>query len=196
MSDEPTLVVVEPESYWKTWLLVHRGDENDKNPYWLTSPSQQGHFWPRRQRMEASCPKGDHTAPVLDCSCGIYAVKNPKGCVQYISHERTDRHGNAVIMAVLGTVKLWGRVTQGSTGHRGQYAYPDTIILPQMLEPIAGWIVDGYGCSVEMDPEYDPLYHLSSGGATKNGIDPAMQKHIFPYAGDIDLSAATFLPYD
>lgn len=85
------------------------------------------------------------------CSCGIYAVDRPQeGLYGYIA----DSH-------VIAKVALWGTVTRGNKGARGQYAYPQEIV---------GWttkhhekIAEIYGIPVNPDPSLNMLVGESVG---------------------------------
>lgn len=57
-----------------------------------------------------------HTAPHVDCACGIYAASTAEGCRGYGKY-------------VLGRVALWGNVVPGDHGFRAECAYPEELFL-------------------------------------------------------------------
>jgi hypothetical protein len=94
--------------------------------------------------------EADHMAPEPSCTCGIYSRKD------YTNLESSYRG-----MVVLGTMKNWGRIVQGTIGYRTQYAYPDhlwvnskhTIFLERdslSPESVAMSLVDAYDVPVEI----------------------------------------------
>ncbi len=60
-----------------------------------------------------------HRAPVDWCRCGIYALRTPADLPTKTGGDFT----------VVGRVRLWGHVVQGSRGWRAQFAYPDSLFL-------------------------------------------------------------------
>lgn len=64
-----------------------------------------------------------HAAPYRDCTCGIYALKQPLP---------VRRQPNEVrpwdVKAVVGIVHLWGHVIEGDGGFRVQYAKPIALV--------------------------------------------------------------------
>jgi len=61
-------------------------------------------------------PAGEH------CSCGIYVASDMAGAAHYFSHE-----------CVFAKIALWGNVTVADHGARGQYAYPQELVIPPYL---------------------------------------------------------------
>lgn len=134
---------IEPVRGWRTWLIVHSHDGAR-----LASVSFPA-LWPRRRRLSAECGRGfhagtgpplgvAHTAPSIDCSCGIYATWDVDRAAQ-IADCATARFrdclGRPVLGAALGEVALWGRVVECAGGWRGAYAYPSRI---HVLSPSSG----------------------------------------------------------
>jgi hypothetical protein len=74
-------------------------------------------FWPVGVTLKATCNYGGHKLfkdndiPVYECSCGIYALKQPNFSVTYI-HDRP----------ILGVVELWGKIIVAEYGYRAEYA--------------------------------------------------------------------------
>jgi hypothetical protein len=75
-------------------------------------------FWPVKEVLKATCKYPGHKLfkdtddiPVYECSCGIYALKQPNFSVTYI-HDRP----------ILGVVELWGKIIVAEYGYRAEYA--------------------------------------------------------------------------
>ena len=78
---------------------------------WL-EPEVAARCWPgRRSRFDPLTPN-THTAPSLDCRCGIYALRDPAG---------VDWPLDAAL-CVEGAVELFGTVLEGERGFRAQRA--------------------------------------------------------------------------
>jgi hypothetical protein len=75
--------------------------------------------WEPGRPLAARCEHG-HSAPDLDCACGIYAARDPAEARRYL----VGRDEADVIGRVLGQVFLWGRVVEGEHGWRAERAYP------------------------------------------------------------------------
>lgn len=126
---------VEPVRGWRTWLVV-QGHDGAR----LASVSFPA-LWPRRRRLSAECgrgfhtgseppPRGEHRAPSLGCSCGIYATWNLDRAAQIAdcaTARLRDCLGRAVLGAALGEVSLWGTVVECTHGWRAGFAYPARI---------------------------------------------------------------------
>jgi hypothetical protein len=151
---------VEPTIGWRCWgYHPTRG---------LYSPVVGNSDWPARAPMTAKCEVPDHQlapafllspglalsplgpsptgheAPYEECNCGIHASK--------LAEQALATYSDIII----GTVKLWGRVVEGTYGYRGQHAYPDKLWvrigthlsseLP--VERFAAMLSDQYGVPV------------------------------------------------
>lgn len=108
-SDMNLPVEIEPVVAYRSW--------NAMWPYYLSNLN--GHdLWMPGQRVEARCiHHKEHDAPVRDCSCGIYALKNQEWAI--------------IAGNVWGMVYLWGRIVEGPQGYRAQYAYPKELFVTQ-----------------------------------------------------------------
>jgi hypothetical protein len=94
---------------WRGWTMYHPGFLASGNIVWLPG-----------ERNEAVCSAGgDHEAPQLGCSCGIYAFSQPY-LVKEQGYYRQD---------LLGEVSLWGKVIEHERGYRAQYAYPKQLYI-------------------------------------------------------------------
>lgn len=81
---------------------------------------------------------------VPDCSCGIYAFKNPLEALVYLMRVR-DRLLSMAVELALGTVSLWGTVVECELGYRAQYAYPRHVYLPASLARFLPKVTSTFG---------------------------------------------------
>jgi len=97
------------------------------------------HVWEPKQQINAKCnnssgygftlsvggalkPITPHLAPAVDCSCGVWALKDLDRLVAAIGSSYGE-------IRVLGQVSLWGRVVETENGYRAQHAYPSELWL-------------------------------------------------------------------
>ena len=83
--------------------------------------ARRGTRWEPRKPLEARCPSGEHDAPRGECSCGIYSHKSWASALDQAQY---------VAGAVIGEVRLWGRVIEHEHGYRAQFARPTALWLP------------------------------------------------------------------
>jgi hypothetical protein len=117
----PTEHAVEPVLAWRVWRL----HVVDGAP--VLAPTTPRPDWPAREPIRATCT-GSHTrlymvfnpelerfhhSPVLGCTCGVHAAKDPRRLARGV-------HGAGVI----GRVAMWGRVIEHTRGWRAELAYP------------------------------------------------------------------------
>jgi hypothetical protein len=62
------------------------------------------------------------------CGCGIYASRSNVDAAKYL----IGRNDPLVVHRVVGLVRLWGAVFEGSRGWRAELAYPDRLWVPQV----------------------------------------------------------------
>ena len=93
---------------WRTWQV------RDPDPARLRSPLQVSTEWPPGAPLVARCELRDHPAPDPDCTCGLYAARDPGG-VGGVGFGR---------VTLLGCVALWGTVVEGERGWRGGLGLP------------------------------------------------------------------------
>ena len=122
---------VEPLVGWRAWKVRPRSPAADTCPVFrsviLDTP-----WAPRRQiSAEHSFDLGARCHGLLgpECSCGIYAFKDPLEALIYLTRVRDRLLGMSAEVA-LGTVSLWGRVVECERGYKAEYAYPHHIYLP------------------------------------------------------------------
>jgi hypothetical protein len=112
---------------WRVWCVVRFGTELR-----LASVIQD-EVWPVETELVARCrahepPSNrlllgrptEHVAPATDCTCGIYAARQPAGVWTYLR----GRDEPYTVARVLGRALLWGRVVEHEDGWRAERAYP------------------------------------------------------------------------
>lgn len=72
--------------------------------------------------------------PAMRCSCGIYATNNLEEAVNYGE--------------ILGRVAMWGHVIEHSNGYRAQFAYPQSLYVPDQLVETMKPLLADYGVPV------------------------------------------------
>ena len=85
--------------------------------------------WTQNLPMKAEClfAYTTHEPPSLDCSCGLYGVKESKwGSSPYWRHSNTilARITRGKLGTIAGKVELWGRYVEHENVWRAEYAYP------------------------------------------------------------------------
>ncbi len=68
-----------------------------------------------------------HSAPAIDCVCGIYGGARPIQAVAFLGLSGSSQ----AIHRVLGRVSLWGRVVKAEAGSRAEFGYPEHIYVPE-----------------------------------------------------------------
>jgi hypothetical protein len=81
------------------------------------------HVWPVDRETSARCVHG-HSAPHLECACGIHAAREPVAVLSYLR----GRDEPATVARVLGRVQLWGSVVEHEGGWRAERAYPFDLV--------------------------------------------------------------------
>jgi len=86
---------------------------------WRASPvtrcmfSFNGTKWEPNKALHAECHRGGQMCTGVNCTCGIYAWRNPQ-----------SEFAVAEPAVVSGQVNLWGLVVEHSLGYRAEIAYP------------------------------------------------------------------------
>jgi len=137
---------------WRVWVAKRHNIRYFDNawgvrrkktgPYLLRSVVSDD-FWRPLQAMVADCNQtpgylfehthadGGHTSPDSACKCGLYAVDTLARLLEV--YESWNRAFARIEMerypAVIGTVKMWGKVVPGEHGWRAQYAYPSRLLI-------------------------------------------------------------------
>jgi hypothetical protein len=124
--------LIEPVEAWRAWrvgmrqgrvVLLSLFAETVWEPgVPLAAVCTQGHR--SRWRPWRIYPN-DHTAPDLECDCGIYGVQSVAAARTYLKSPTLFRDER-----VIGRVALWGTVVEGSRGWRGSRAYPLELFVP------------------------------------------------------------------
>ncbi|GAA4889212.1 hypothetical protein [Actinomycetospora straminea] len=110
-----------PVGGWRVWRL----GADDDGPV-LESPLAAA-SWTPRTAVTAVCHRGCGDAPAWGCSCGLYAVDDPRRLVGGLLH-----HG------ILGCTALWGRVVEHGDGWRGEHSYPLVLFVPSPDDEVLG----------------------------------------------------------
>ena len=137
---------------WRLWIAARHeikyfdggrdARKKLRGPYLLRSVTAED-MWRPKQPMVADCNISlgyrfdlthgdeDHACPDSDCKCGIYAVGSLNKLMEmYDGVSRAyfrfdmERH-----IAVVGKVKLWGKVIPAQWGWRAQYGYPSDLYI-------------------------------------------------------------------
>lgn len=171
---------IEPVIAWRQWSLP----ELDQLAA-IANPYQ----WPRKAAPRAVCAAGHNVytgslmtyggkshglTPDEHCMCGYWALKQMP--------EQS--------YAVVGTVKLWGRVVEGADGYKAQYAYPDQLYLIDQphweKEPLwhrtgrARILGDAYGvqCTLISLEAYQQMRSLETGEQPADPVEAARASNI------------------
>lgn len=123
--------------------------------------------WPADRTMTAVCTRSlttfaayragrdtihDEAAPVVDCTCGVYARATPARVMR-------EYQGQAVMgEAVIGRVRLWGRVIEHEDGYRAEHARVGMILplWPAEMDDRMRALAARYGATVD-DTEAERL---------------------------------------
>lgn len=95
--------------------------------FYLASCYQYNLIWPISTYVAAHCTVNDpwnksgikHSAPILDCDCGIYALKKMPEETELLPWEKNS---------ILGLAFLWGKIIEGTKGYRAQYSKPAALL--------------------------------------------------------------------
>lgn len=117
---------------------------------WLTpvhharcSASSYGPFF--TLSLSASpAPSSLHDSPANGCSCGVWALKNPRDAWL------TRKEYHAGRRLALGRVQLWGRVIEHNRGYRAEYARPLSLLLLGGTQKQADELAAFYRCEVKV----------------------------------------------
>lgn len=128
---------IEMEIGWRAWA-VNPDFDPARGPV-LRSATRKEAFWTPGVPMIARCPfgkgrangkvpKGEHEVPGEKCKCGLYAAKTHAHMIRQ-SYRRYNAEKDGWFK-VIGKVKQWGKVIEGTQGWRAQRAYPQVIYMP------------------------------------------------------------------
>lgn len=105
----------EPIVAWRTWALTGRRDGSE---LLLRPVAGRSRPWRPLEVAEAACKHARlHSAPNVDCTCGLHGTHT----LEVLRRTRSP--------AVLGRVALWGRVIEHDHGYRAEFAYPQRLRL-------------------------------------------------------------------
>jgi hypothetical protein len=137
---------VEPLLGWRAWKVWTPLSGSKSCPAFssviLDTP------WTPRRRFSAehSFDLGASCRGLLDleCSCGIYAFRDPLEAFVYLMKVRDRVLGMSVEVAI-GTVSLWGAVIECELGYKAEYAYPRHIYLPASFARFVPIVSSAFG---------------------------------------------------
>jgi hypothetical protein len=156
----PVEVSSEPVVAWRTWALTGTRDGRD---LLLRPVARRSRTWRPLHVIEARCRMSTwHTAPDVDCTCGLHGTRG------------LDLLRKTKSPAVLGRVALWGRIVEHDLGFRAQFAYPQRLSL---ICQFCFWIAGAHRASPEQvgwfpRGELMPLCDEHLGVARRNGATP------------------------
>lgn len=101
---------------WK-WDTSQKRLRSMNNVVW--TPFEELHAECRQFGTSHSHGDSGHDAPAVNCNCGIFSMKAPQWLDRHIQTE--DR------ATVIGTIKMWGNIVEGSVGYRAEYAMIDSL---------------------------------------------------------------------
>lgn len=164
MESAPVPDAIEPVVGWRTWRVRDTGSE-----FRLTSVNNAT-LWEPSEPLRAACTvHNPHDPPHVDCSCGIYAARQPGPAVKLLPpYVRSVSSiiapailGYDTVMAV-GLVALWGETVVCEWGWRAEFGYPRELFVPSSVKhyrrgphgleifdsaDVATALAEGYGIS-------------------------------------------------
>ena len=135
---------------WRAWNV-----QTDSTKPRLWSVTHSATYWVPGEPMVATCgddshcPKSkDGSVPGEECQCGLYSAKNRKHLTG-MGYHRYD--ADAGTFSVMGTVRLWGKVIEGSQGWRAECGYPHELFVPFEAWRFAKSLGETYGVPVKLN---------------------------------------------
>jgi hypothetical protein len=137
---------------WRVWLAKRHSiryfdpatesRRKLRGPYLLKSVTSED-WWRPQDPMSADCnitlgyrfdithKDEDRLCPDSGCKCGIYAVESLSNLMEVYqtSNRLFYRLSVERYPAVVGLVKMWGKVIPGEWGWRAQFAYPSQLYI-------------------------------------------------------------------
>ncbi|MEJ2006795.1 MAG: hypothetical protein P8Z30_01345 [Acidobacteriota bacterium] len=191
--------LVEPLLGWRVWRVWTPATGSDCCPVFssviLDTP------WAPRRRVSAehSFDLGPSCRGLLesDCSCGLYAFKDPVEALGYLIKVRDRLLGMSVDVS-FGTVSLWGTVVECERGYKAQYAYPHHFYLSAPISRSLAMVSSAFGVPVGIYTSDDdeeismPVsFARSSRGSVPLKKSALIQSEKIPYlVGLYDLTAS------
>jgi hypothetical protein len=139
--------LAEPVEAWRVWRV---GMSDDRI---VLKSLFAGNVWEPAIPLAAECAQrhrswwrpwrvmqNEHPVPDMDCSCGIYGVRNPTPALPYLEGRTFVCRGERVI----GRVALWGDVVECQGGWRAGVAYPIELFVPAPPRAQSGLRRRGY----------------------------------------------------
>lgn len=128
----------EEEEGFRAWIVKKRLVPGEIPM--LRSVTVHEAFWQPGAPMKAVCSREDekHTPPHEHCSCGLYTAKTLKHLLSMPYHRYDEKDDDETV--VLGRVKLWGKVIEGTQGWRAEFGYPSVLYVPfeswRLIDPL------------------------------------------------------------
>jgi hypothetical protein len=140
---------------WRWWQIPRRSLIHPK----LLLRGVLGVEWPVGQSLQAECHKidpiasnrspqyyissrhyyggnepPDNRTPVVNCRCGIYALKDPVDSINvFLGRERDRSH------VVLGVVEIWGKIICAELGYRAEFGQIRAVVdAPNKVSTVYG----------------------------------------------------------
>lgn len=150
--------VGETRKAWRAWKISIENGEiclRSINQRQGDSDNAQPFKWKPREIMRALHVDGssqsrvddhsDEDTPYEGCTCGIHALDSPLflakvGYVSFIGPDRTN--------FVWGELEMWGKIIEGKTGVKAQYAYPSKFY----IRPDLNFKIEGENGTTEIGP--------------------------------------------
>ena len=127
---------IEPIVGWRAWRV------RDTGAAFVLTSANESTIWAPGETLNATCARaGDHGTPAPDCTCGVYASRQPGLAVELLppyirsvsSIIAPSILGYDTVMAV-GLVSLWGEIVVCEWGWRAQFAYPRELFVPSSVK--------------------------------------------------------------
>lgn len=112
--------------YWKydreRLLSVGISSVTSINTPWVPGVAKKAIHWPDLGHKP-------HETPLMSCVCGYWSYKDPEDLFKHVRQNLT----HPTVIHFGGRINLWGRVVVGTIGYRSEYAYPETLLVPEIL---------------------------------------------------------------
>lgn len=134
---------------WRAWgVRIGSGDKPVLQS--VTHRGRDGRMpvWTPRQEMVAICHKAARHVPGEKCHCGIYSAKT-LGHLNSMGYHRYDAEQNGCFH-VIGSIKLWGKIVEGTQGWRAEKGYPQELYLPYEAWHLQAPLAEAYGVPVRL----------------------------------------------
>jgi hypothetical protein len=145
---------IEVEYGWRAWK-VKRTVAPGEVP--ILHSATYGATWAVREPTVAICDRSTgrangvqregHEVPDEDCTCGLYSAKTLRH-LQSMGYHGYSQVGDQI--AIIGRLKLWGKVIEGTQGWRAEKGYPAELYVPFEAWHLAEPLETAYGVPVAL----------------------------------------------